>query len=79
MAAWYAFVASSIFGMVAWAFRLEGKVQINERLAEKNIELADQKLGDLKELINTKFDAVSLLVNSRFDMIERSIEHRTKE
>ena len=50
--------AAAIIGGVVWAVRLEGRVNT-----------AIQRHEDLKELINTKFDAIE----QRLDRIERAL------
>ena len=57
------FFATSIFCIIAWALRLEGRVNT-----------ADQRHLDLKELINTRFDSV----DDRLDRVERSINGHLK-
>ena len=52
------FAASSVFGAVIWALRLEGRIDTSEA-----------RYNDLKELINTRFDDSG----NRLDRIERSM------
>jgi hypothetical protein len=50
--------ASWVIGVVVWAFRLEGRINTNE-----------QRHLDLKELINTRFDAL----DRRLERVERTL------
>ncbi len=59
----------TILTVVAWAFRLEGRVNTAEKLNEQQEVLRDGKHADLKELINTKFDAQ----DKRLERIERAL------
>ena len=58
----YITLGISIVGAIAWAIRLEGRVNTVEKVTEL-------KHTDLKELINTKFDSIS----SRLERIERAL------
>lgn len=54
----YIWLATTVFGVLVWAIRLEGRVN-----------MSDQKDLALKELIDSKFDAI----NDRLDRIDRSL------
>ncbi len=62
----YAFLGSTILGIVTWAFRVEGKLNLQ---SQKHDDLKDH----LRELLDAKFDAVAI----RLERIERSLNgHR---
>jgi len=56
------FLATGAFGIIVWGQKLQGKVDAQEKLN-------DQKQIDLKELVNTRFDAI----DTRLDRIERGM------
>ena len=56
------FISMMCVGVVTWAFRLEGKVNV-----------LDQKHIDLKELINTRFDATDKALDCRLSRIEKAL------
>lgn len=60
----YLWLGMSVCGVLVWALRLEGRVN-----------LADQKYVDLLRLIDSKFDAV----NDRLDRIDRSVNGSRKD
>lgn len=62
-------IVSTIMGVVAWALRLEGRINTAEKLTETKDELYMQKHNDLKELINSKFDTA----DNRLERIERAL------
>ena len=52
-----------------WGLRLEGKVNSTDQKIEFSDEITTQRMADLKELINTKFDDQS----ERLGRIERAL------
>jgi hypothetical protein len=67
------FALTLFAGIIAWAFRLEGRVNTQERLQE-------QKHSDLKEFITTLMEVKFSSVNQRLDRIERNGNgHAVKE
>ena len=63
-------------GIIVWAFAIDPKIQRVDAKVDANAKLHDQRYGDLKELINTRFDSV----DDRMGRIERSMNgHLVKD
>lgn len=54
------FLATSVFGIIGWAFRLEGRVSSSK-------ELSDQQSISLEKLLDSKFEGVHV----RLERIEK--------